>query len=1160
VSRIAVRIFAWLGLLLGSAWWVSLGGGCTSSPPSVPGPLAGIPEFQELGLLPVPGAQLQVAGGNLIVARTDLEIDTWLGPIEVGQVWNAATKQWLSSFSPSYTSGVVTDPTGAAFSIGSQANGTAIPGTTWVKLDAQTLRTKGGLVYAFDTGGRLTTVRWASSSYPRLAYVWQTIAGAQRLARIDQCTIASSCGVVYTLSYDAAGRLVSIVDRAGRSALYAYDAGGRLASARDGLDVARGWPGFRYEYDAAGRLVALTNSEGERSEYAYDGGGRLSLARAVGAGNPTSTFTYKAVSGVFETTDTDPTNRVTRYRWNGNRAVTQIQNGAGEITSWQWSGKRPIRRTEPDGVGTTWTWLDDDVATETQPSGNVLSFSYAPNAVDREQPSRRPLASLSDSLGVREQRTYDGSGRLITVTNGAGESVGLTYATNQTLYRVDHPAGESVLLEAYGAHGHPTEVTKGGVLDTRIYDAAGNLLEGDVFGQPAGAGNPGVVSRSFDEDRNLASVTVAGFDYFSGSAPQGTITLTSRSDHRRLSITRPHGGDSVFVYDVLGRFVERRDRSDGTFRATVVARDAAGRRLSRELPNGMRESMNYDPAGRVQSLSYHRGTTLEVSAQLAFSAGRLVSQTDSSYGAPESYEWDAAGRVERVVFPGGESADLSYDLRGRNVGETLRRPDGSILLVLDFEYDGADRLAAIREGAQTLLERAYDNGLLDWERYGNGLVRDLTWVGTRLTGAVMRNAQGVVVESTEVSQGLCVEIYASTACATIDTITSVGVSATTREAYEPYSQIPNTNRSRRLARWGSELFETTPGEYWIYTHDELGNLTRVEDGVTTRDFVYNGERNRLLSVQGPSGTLMDYTWDAAGFATSRGGVPLSWTAQERIAAIGAIASFGWDAVGRPRYVSALGSARHYRFGGRVYGPTSGVFGVADYGPFALDLVGSEDRYRHNDFRGNVKLVTDETGAVVTHYRYSGYGVEEVRGAPGDGTSFAHGRELSGLLLLGRRVLDPVAGRFLSPDPIYQIVNQFAYADGNPVEFWDPGGDFLFSCSGEIEVKIDATVKGKGVEASGRLAGSISGDSKEGASEGAESESGSDSSSADGSSGGSGGDTGGGGGGGGGTGGSGSGCSPDALTRVPRIERWLAILIPTQLVLGALLLARRRTGN
>lgn len=42
-------------------------------------------------------------------------------------------------------------------------------------------------------------------------------------------------------------------------------------------------------------------------------------------------------------------------------------------------------------------------------------------------------------------------------------------------------------------------------------------------------------------------------------------------------------------------------------------------------------------------------------------------------------------------------------------------------------------------------------------------------------------------------------------------------------------------------------------------------------------------------------------------------------------------------------------------------------------------------------------------------------------------------------MLGARIYDPIAGRFLSKDPIPQAINQYSYTLGNPVRFWDPTG-------------------------------------------------------------------------------------------------------------------------
>jgi RHS repeat-associated protein len=104
----------------------------------------------------------------------------------------------------------------------------------------------------------------------------------------------------------------------------------------------------------------------------------------------------------------------------------------------------------------------------------------------------------------------------------------------------------------------------------------------------------------------------------------------------------------------------------------------------------------------------------------------------------------------------------------------------------------------------------------------------------------------------------------------------------------------------------------------------------------------------------------------------------------------------------------------------------------------VGLLGAH-RYRHLDFRGNVKLVSDAAGRIVSHVRYGPYGADRSDGAPDPEAGFAQGRAAGELLLLGARLYDPDAARFLAPDPVLQLVNQYAYADGNPVWYWDPDG-------------------------------------------------------------------------------------------------------------------------
>ena len=103
------------------------------------------------------------------------------------------------------------------------------------------------------------------------------------------------------------------------------------------------------------------------------------------------------------------------------------------------------------------------------------------------------------------------------------------------------------------------------------------------------------------------------------------------------------------------------------------------------------------------------------------------------------------------------------------------------------------------------------------------------------------------------------------------------------------------------------------------------------------------------------------------------------------------------------------------------------------------------RFFHMDMRGSVYAVTGADGRVLESHSYTPYGQavkydgrqEKLASQP----RFA-GHEFdpeSGLYYMGARYYDPVAGRFLSPDPARSTANPYEYANGNPISFIDPDG-------------------------------------------------------------------------------------------------------------------------
>jgi RHS repeat-associated protein len=1139
--------------------------GCPPASSPLP-PSVGYRDRREPNLVAVPGGLVDVAGGKLLVSRTDLVLDTRLGREALGAVYDSAAGAWRWSFESRYDGATFVDESGTSFAVGALAAGAAIPGTWWVKLDGARMATKGGLVHEYGTGGLLAARYWASDPYPRIRLRAASVAGAARIVAIDQCTAETACSALFTLDYDGAGRLVRVGDRAGRRAEFAWDAAGRLASARDGLDVAKGWPGFRYTY-AGSALASLTNSEGERVDYAWQGAALVSATQA-GPGAPEHRFAYEGRdgAGLYHTRLWTPLGEERRYAYDGlGRLLERHDLASGEVTRWTWSGERIATRTEPNGATTRWAWSGDDVRVRTDPSGNIVNFSYPAKGVDRENPRMRPVAEVRDALGLVESRRYDAAGRLLEERNGAGEATAYTWQDG--MLASERSGGVTRTFSHYGEHGHAEQVGAFGQVELRSFDTVGNLLRGSDGRTPTAGG---VGLRGFDADRNLATLTLTPSGAGAGAAL--TIQLEYRSDGQRTRVLRG-GDDHRFVYDAFGRLAEQRERADGVWRATRFGWDAAGRPAWMERPNGMREEVGWGPSDRVASVRRLQGGALEGTLAFAWEAGALVRIEDSLSGV-ESYAYDAAGRVTAVRFAGGERSELGYDLRSRVRSERFVTAQGGGLAALSYTYDLADRRTGVADAGGELVATAFTDGRVAEQSTGNGLVRRFVYDGDGiLAGTTTRDAGGALVEETTLDGELQLDETASffrlRQRATTTTFGAVGV--TTVEEYEiaPALGANGPVPGARVTSWNDGL---TASEAYVF--DARSNLLAM--GSTS--FVYNAEGNRLLALTRNGQAAGSYVWDAAGFASARNGVPLAWDAAGRLVAHGAD-TLAWDGLGRLRAARVGGVAARFGFGGRVQQDAAGA-------PLALDLgevrigFGGAHRYRHLDFRGNVKFVSDDAGEVVAHYRYAPFGLDAVFGADDDGVRFVARAEFGELMLLGARVYDPAAARFLSPDPLFQVVNQFAYTLGNPVWFADPdgtnaeanqsasgfellvGGLGLLSATlgvlsallkfapvpqlqvlgallGLVAALIALLVAlmllfgrpaGPRMECPGPPAadGQSSGPSAA-ASPGAAA--------------------------GGGLGG--AGCSPAALTALPNLGGWLRVLLPLQLLLGWLVLRRRR---
>ena len=106
-------------------------------------------------------------------------------------------------------------------------------------------------------------------------------------------------------------------------------------------------------------------------------------------------------------------------------------------------------------------------------------------------------------------------------------------------------------------------------------------------------------------------------------------------------------------------------------------------------------------------------------------------------------------------------------------------------------------------------------------------------------------------------------------------------------------------------------------------------------------------------------------------------------------------------------------------------------------------------YFHNDITGSPVVATNESGQVVWRESYRPYGERTVNAPaalPNKVWFTSRRQDLeTGLVYMGARYYDPVAGRFISKDPVgfeennLHTFNRYAYANNNPYKYVDPDG-------------------------------------------------------------------------------------------------------------------------
>jgi len=272
-----------------------------------------------------------------------------------------------------------------------------------------------------------------------------------------------------------------------------------------------------------------------------------------------------------------------------------------------------------------------------------------------------------------------------------------------------------------------------------------------------------------------------------------------------------------------------------------------------------------------------------------------------------------------------------------------------------------------------------------------------------------------------------------------------------------WGYLPNSG-DRRLAsiantglaagQFSNFTFATT-AENFITGITESSDAATVYPPTGAQTASYNN-LNQLTNLSGQA-----LTWDADGELLSDGTRSYAWDAENRLVAItyparpGEQTSFAYDGLSRRTAITSIaGVTTSYLWcGSRIcQARDAGNATTREYYAEGEYVPGSpaQPYYYGPDQLGTARRVFASTSSAPA-YAYDPYGQPLQATAPL--TDFTYAGMFynadSGLYLTQYRAYDPVAGRWLSRDPIGEpsdpAANLYRYVKGEPVALWDPSG-------------------------------------------------------------------------------------------------------------------------
>ena len=534
-------------------------------------------------------------------------------------------------------------------------------------------------------------------------------------------------GNAIKLERDPAGRLVALIDSAGRRIDVGSDRRGRVASMRffsprrSATTVL-----VEYAYDEEGDLVSATDPAGYARRYGYEEHllvrhelktgltyfwrydmrsptrrcletwgeypGRIDPALAVPIPPaPPGKRDARRLKGIFHC----------RFEYDPEMRYTEVVDARGGLWRYEGNDRGLVTKTVDPKGGVTTRVFDDH--------GRIIAVEHPDGSVTRwKRDDRGRPEVVIDPFGRETLYERDERGSVVRNVGPDGAELRMEYDGRCNLVGVHHPDGTSE-TRRYDARGLVVSVLdRGGGTWRNEHDAQGNLVkrtapdgvvttvEYDDFGRWAAHVDALGNETRWEYDARgdvITTVYPDGATERRAYDPEGSMTLFEQVGGRvdrfeyaghgwLVAITDPLGRVERYAYDPMGIPVRAQNPAGEVYTREL---DRKGNAVSIATFDGRRHAFDYDVASRCVTAWRAAGPT-----RFEYDGFDRRVKTELSDGQVCEYTWGPRGSL--VGTSAGNLA-RELDAMGRIVSEST---DAGLV---EREYDASGRLARIRSSA-----------------------------------------------------------------------------------------------------------------------------------------------------------------------------------------------------------------------------------------------------------------------------------------------------------------------------------------------------------------------------------------------------------------------------------------------------------------------------